>query len=134
AATFTLVLAFAINLFASPSYDGRLILLSVCLGFAILLALSISSGVWSARLGFLLNPWILSALLLGVGQVFALLRVENLARQLGMELWVWVVALTATLVLFALMAVVAGRRLRARFPRDRFTLSRGNWAALGLAI
>jgi arylsulfatase A-like enzyme len=134
AATLTLVLAFFASLLFAPSYAGKQTLLWVSIAFIFLLGASIRSARWSEWLGFLTNPWIVAALLLGTGQVFGLLQLEDLGRQLGVGVKVWAVGLAFSLIVLAVASVMLGRVLRTRFTRDRLTLFAPGWAALGLAL
>src|SRR5579862_1186131 len=75
AATLSLVLAFVIHVLLEPRGSaGWYWILSVSIGFSALLAIATSSSVWSDRFGLLTNPWVVSGLLLGFGQVWVIIN------------------------------------------------------------
>ena len=125
-ATLTLVLAFAVNIAANPlSATGKPVMLAFATGFAALLGAAVWSERWFERLGLLTNAWVVSGLLLGLGQEFALLEMQDSARTLGTRVWVWSAALAAIWIAAAVGAVTVGRRL----PRPAL-----RWTAAGLAL
>ncbi|HEX8985166.1 MAG TPA: sulfatase, partial [Bryobacteraceae bacterium] len=125
-ATLTLVLAFAVNMVANPlSASGKPVLLAAAAGFAALLGAALWSERWSERLGLLTNAWVVSGLLLGLGQEFALLELQDSARTLGTGVWLGSAALAAVWIAAAVGAVTVGRRL----PKTAL-----GWTAAGLAF
>src|SRR5213076_805330 len=89
-ATLTVVIGFALNIAVAPfSPAGSPVLLVTSAILGTLLIASIRSVRWSERLGSLTNPWIVAALLLGVGQGISLLEMQDLARQLGANVTLW---------------------------------------------
>jgi arylsulfatase A-like enzyme len=134
AAGFTLVAAFAANIAAIPtSPSGKYALLAVSGVFALALVAGMQSGLWSERCALLTNPWVMSGLLLGVGQLFGLLELEDVAQQMGARFALWLAALIVLLVLTALISVMLGGRVR-RIERRRVTLWAPGWAALAFAV
>jgi arylsulfatase A-like enzyme len=134
AAGITLVAAFAANIIAIPtSPSGKYFLLGVSGAFALALVAAMRSGRWSERFALLTNPWVMSGLLLGVGQLFGLLELESVAQQMGARFALWLAALIVLLVLTAAASVALGGRVR-RIERRRVTLWAPGWAALAFAI
>ncbi len=133
-ATMTLAIAFAVNVAANPlTLNGKFVLIGAGIAFAAILAAASSSGSWAGRLGWLTNAWVVSGLLLGLGQEFALLQLEDSARTMGAKLWVWAALLAALWLMTAIGSMVLGRYLH-RLGGDRMTIAAPNWAAAGLAF
>ena len=74
------------------------------------LVMGLCSPSWMDRLGLITNPWIISGLLLGLGQELDVLNM-SVAAQLGSSIGQWAMALTALLVLTAALSILIGRRL-----------------------
>ena len=106
AATFTLVLAFALNL-ALHTEAHRFWLLGACGVFGGLLLIP----RWNARAGWLTNYWIVSGLLLGFGQEFVFQEM-GVASQLGARLGMASIVLAVLLVAGAAGSVLLGRKFR----------------------
>jgi arylsulfatase A-like enzyme len=106
AATFTLVCAFGLHL-ALNVEAGRLWLLAATFVFVALLLIP----QWNGKGGWLTNYWIVSGLLLGLGQVLGLQEM-GVASQLGARLGVVSKLVTFLLVAGAAGSVLIGRRFR----------------------
>ncbi len=131
---FTVVIAFAANVLASPSTEaGQIPLLCVSMLFAALLAGSVRSEKFSGRLGFLTNPWIVAAVLLGVGQVFGLMKLKEDGSPAGGKVLIFSAGLAFALIVVVFAAIFAGRRLRTRIARHQFGMFAPAGAALVLA-
>ena len=134
AAGLTLVAAFAANIAATPtSPSGKHFLLAVSGAFALAFVASMRSSRWSERFALLTNPWIVSGLLLGVGQLFGMFELEDVAQQMGAKFALWLAALIVLLILTAGGAILLGGRVR-RIARRRATLFAPSWAALAFAV
>jgi len=135
AATLTLLAAFAINLLVFPHWpSGKLALLAMCVGLGVAVLAGMRSAQWSERLGLLASPWVVSALLLGVGQGAGFMQLQDLGRELGARNWLWLGLLAVALTVLIAGAIVIGRWVRPRMLRDRYTMFAPSWAALGLAV
>jgi arylsulfatase A-like enzyme len=133
AAGFTLVAAFSANIIAIPtSPSGKYFLLGVSGAFALALVAAMRSNRWSERFALLTNPWIMSGLLLGVGQLFGLFELEDVAEQMGAKFALWLAALIVLLIVTTGGAILLGGRVR-RIARRRATLFPPGWAALACA-
>jgi arylsulfatase A-like enzyme len=131
AATLTLIVAVALDMSRNPARpDGWWKLLLVPLALIAILLFSIGSETWSTRFGLLTNPWMVAALFLGLGEVFAL-EGQGVAEQLGLSIRFWCWLLIAIQVLAAAGAVWLGRRWRQAWDPNRVFAP--NWAAFGLA-
>jgi arylsulfatase A-like enzyme len=106
AATFTLVLAFGLHL-ALNADANRFWLLGAAGAFGALLLIP----RWGDRAGWLTNYWIVSLLLLGLGQELGLQEM-GVASQLGARLGVASMLLAALLLLGVAASVFLGRRFR----------------------
>jgi arylsulfatase A-like enzyme len=125
AATLTLVLAFLVNIAAHPfSLSGWGWLLVATLAFAALLALSMRSPSWHAKLGYLTNAWVISGFFLGLGQEAVVLSMGT-ADQLGSHIRMleWLLAILLGLLL--IVAVIPGRVLRSRLESSRWATAAG---------
>jgi|SRR5579871_21221 len=112
AATFSLVLAFAVHILASPPSGSGWFLAAVSIGYLAAILTSIRSQKWRLRMGLLTNPWVMSAVLLGIGEEFVILDI-GLARQFGAPVHFWASLLAVLLLVLAGAAVFAGRLIRA---------------------
>ena len=117
AASLTLTLAFTINLAADrgPQIGGIWLLLTG-IAFVILLTAGLLSPRWMDRPGLLTNYWVISALLLGLGQKFSLDM--SMAAQLGARVGFWTQILGLGLLVTAGLAIWAGRG--GRFAANRW--------------
>ena len=114
AAALTLVLAFLANLLtASRSQDGWYWLMAATIAFAVLLALGMRWEAWHRRIGYLTDPWVISGLLLGLGQLAVALNMGT-AGQLGSHVRLLAGLLAGLLVALAIGSVIVGRVLRPR--------------------
>ena len=130
AASLTLTLAFTFNLVAAHGLPGGGVwLLLAGLVFLILLTAGIRSPQWMDRPGLLTNYWVISALLLGLGQEFALLEM-SVAAQLGARIGLWTLVLGLGLLATAGFAIWVGRG--GRFAANRW-ITAGS-VSLGAAL
>ena len=118
-AVLTLTLSFTVHVLVTPAapFDKALIAF-VGISCTVILLGCIRSERWSARLGLLANSWIVSVLLLGVGEENALAGMQ-LAHELGAPIRFATRALAGFLIM-VVVASVAGARLRPRLMRIRF--------------
>ena len=129
AASLTLTLAFTINLAAAHELPyGGVWLLLAALVFLILLAAGMRSARWMDRPGLLTNYWVISVLLLGMGQKFALQA--NMGAQLSSRVGLWTRVLELGLLAIAGLAIWIGRG--GRLAANRW-ITAGS-AALGAAL
>lgn len=133
AATLSLVIAFAASLIlAAVAWSEKIVLLIASVALAALLLAAIRSDTWSRRIGLLCNPWVVSALLLGIGQGVALLQLQTLAEQLGGGAWRWLGLVTGAVLAVAAGSILLGRWWLPRLAEDSFFPL--NWAALVLGF
>jgi arylsulfatase A-like enzyme len=134
AATFSLALCFGLNMLASPGgISDKWGMLAIDLLMLVLLAAAVGSSEWSRRLGFLTNPWVVSALLLGCGEAIQVIQLVGFGKESGAKLALWSTVLGVGLLVLAAGSVFLGRRLRPRL-NERFSLVAPSWAALGAAV
>jgi arylsulfatase A-like enzyme len=132
AASLTLSLAFLVNVLLAPgNTNGSTRLWLSALGFVLLLAVSLRSRTWMDRIGLLANPWIISGLLLGLGQYFALADMMA-AAQLGARIGSWSMLLGIALLATLGLAVWIGRG--GRFAARRWITATSIASAAALAI
>jgi arylsulfatase A-like enzyme len=132
AASLTLTLAFAINLIAAGvQQSGGRWLLPAAVAFLVVLIGALRSSRWMDRAGLLANYWVISVLLLGLGQESSLLEMawaaQNGAR---IGLWIWVLGLG--LLATAMLATWIGRG--GRFAANRWITGGSIALAGGLLI
>jgi arylsulfatase A-like enzyme len=117
AAAVTLALGFEVHvLMAQGTQHGGMWLQLAAVIFLLLLLVALRSVQWMNRLGLLTNYWVISGLLLGVGQEHSLLEMDS-AAQLGASIQKWALVLALALPVIAALAVWAGRG--GRFAADR---------------
>ncbi|PWU10427.1 MAG: hypothetical protein C5B51_04305 [Terriglobia bacterium] len=115
AASLSLVLAFIVQVVtAQQGQPGWYWLLFAGLGLVPVLLASIQSSKWHRRFGFLSSPWVISALLLGVGEELVILEIPT-ARQLGVPVDFWAIVMGGLLALLVGTSVVVGRMVHGRF-------------------
>jgi arylsulfatase A-like enzyme len=123
AAALTLVIAYVVNTLSnSLSSTGGVPLLIVSLCFAALLLMEMRSARWSKRFGLLTNPWVISAVLLGVEQEWDLLNM-GAARQLGGRVQLAEALLAGMLIVVIAASIWLGRWLRAPISGSRWALA-----------
>jgi arylsulfatase A-like enzyme len=129
-ASLSLALAFLINEIVSQGmlHDGLYLQLSALAFIALILA-AFRSLTWMDRPGLLTNYWLISGLLLGLGQLFTLMETGT-ASQLGANVSTGTQALRVVLVATLLLAWWAGRG--GRFAANRW-ITTGS-IALGVAL
>lgn len=120
-ASFTLVLAFGLHLVVSNEYSRFWLLGAACLFGALLLTPRLHD-----RAGWLTNYWVISAMLLGLGQEFVF-HWMGVANQLGARLGVATMSLAVLLLGGSAASVFLGRRFPLPGPPLRV-------AAIGGAI
>ena len=131
AASLTLTLAFTINLAAAPELPyGATWLLLAGLAFIILLTAGMRSARWIDRTGLLTNYWVISGLLLGLGQKFA--AEANMSSQLGTHVGLWIRVLDLGLLATVGLAIWAGRG--GRFAANRWVTAGSVALGAGLLI
>lgn len=132
-ACLTLTLAFTINLVAAAHglQNGGFWLLLAGLAFLILLTAGMRSPQWMDRPGLLTNYWVISALLLGLGQEFALMDMWT-AAQLGARIGLWTLVLGLALLATAGLAIWIGRG--GRFAANRWMTAGSVALGTGLLI
>jgi arylsulfatase A-like enzyme len=131
AASLSLALAFTINLAAASELPYRGIwLLLAGLAFVILLTAGMRSVRWMDRPGLLTNYWVISVLLLGLGQKFAL--EGSMADKMGTPVGPWTLVLGLGLLATAGLAIWAGRG--GRFAANRWITAGSVALGVGLLI
>jgi arylsulfatase A-like enzyme len=131
AASLSLALAFTINLAAANGLPYRGIwLLLAGLGFVILLTAGMRSARWMDRPGLLTNYWVISALLLGLGQKFAL--ESSMADKMGARIGLWTRVLGLGLLATACLAIWVGRG--GRFAANRWMTAGSVALGAGLLV
>jgi arylsulfatase A-like enzyme len=131
AASATIALAFALNVAISPGIQyGSTRLWLAGLGFVILSAAAVRSRRWMDRAGLLTNYWVISGILLGLGQYFALADMAT-AVQLGARLGIWSILLGLVLLVTVGLAVWIGSN--GRLAANRWITAASIGSAAGLA-
>ena len=135
AAALTLVIGFLLNLTAKQSVEnngGWLVAAALC--FAVLLVAAIFSAQWMDRLGFLTNCWVISGVLLGIGQELGLLN-TGMAERIGARTGLWSAVLMSLLVVTVGASIFPGRALRRRVALSRrWQMSSGYAALCGVVL
>src|SRR5215471_12504639 len=93
----------------------------------LLLIAGMLSPEWSERAGLLPNPWVISGLMLGLGQEFDLVNM-SVAAQLGSPVSKFAIAFGAALVVAVVLAVFVGRRIAGALG------SRAGWASIAAGV
>jgi arylsulfatase A-like enzyme len=92
-----------------------------------LLIAGMLSPEWTERVGLLPNPWIISGLMLGLGQEFDLVNM-SVAAQLGSPISKVAIAFGVALVVAVVLAVFGGRRIAGALG------SRAGWASIAAGV
>jgi arylsulfatase A-like enzyme len=135
AAALTLVIAFLANLTGKQGLQNNGIwLLAAALCFAALLVAAMVSAQWMDRLGFLTNCWVISGVLLGMGQELGLLSM-GMAQQMGARTGLWSTVLVGLLAITIGASIFPGRALRRRVALSRrWQMASGLAALCGVVL
>jgi arylsulfatase A-like enzyme len=114
AATFSLALCFGLNMITAGNFQGKWLMLAVDLALLVLLAAAIRASEWSDRLGFLTNPWVVAAILLGCGEGTQLMDMGGFAKEGGGK-----IALASAMLGVGLLVLIAGSIFLGRWLRPR---------------